>query len=641
VAQSLSPAVDLAWKIAIAESASADHPEILAEDIVIGICKLPSFDQEQVPASARAAVAAEVNKLSRLFSQFGIDPQAFYPKLRQRIHVPIPPEPPKHMQRSPAARAAFNRAAEDAGTGSITSLHLLAALIEPPDAPASKLLAEMGISAEAVRSAALKAAGVAPKAEPERPRAVEPEPPRSPEPKRAEAPEPEPVRAVEPRPPHTVDTSSPPAPEPRPAPAVEPEPARAVEMTADRGVEMSGSIAAAIDARVQPFASHPGGVHADELRRGIQLVIELARDFALAGSTDDLLARIQKQLESAFTAATSGAVTLMDADRLLLKAHWPRGMPRLSSTLARQAATQQRAFLWRQGESNSPLSMVGIGEACAMYAPMVDGTQVVGVLYIGSQAGPKAFGVDDLELLRAAAGQAGTAMRALRLQAEVRQLDSMRSSLLRQFSPRVAEKLSRESGRVRLGGERISPVTVLMSDVRGFTAASETMDPADVVDMLNEMFAAFVPTLFHHDATVDRFIGDAVLAVFGSPEPDEDQWEKAVKAALEMQASINRLREAWHARGLKSYQVGIGIHTGPALQGFIGSPERMDYTVIGATVNRASRHCDAAGPGEVLISKEVYERVYRQVVVEPRTVVSKHPETEPTLEAYVVTGLRS
>src|SRR5258707_14884839 len=165
----LSPAVDLAWKIAVSEAVATSHPTILAEDVMIGICKLPGFDQSQVPSATRDVVAAEVDKLTRLFTDFHLDPVAYYRKLRQRVAGESGPEPSASMNRSPAAKAAFEAAADSAGEGRTTSLHLLAALLSDPDSASVRLMAEMRVASEPLRRAALAAGwggGAAPEAPP-------------------------------------------------------------------------------------------------------------------------------------------------------------------------------------------------------------------------------------------------------------------------------------------------------------------------------------------------------------------------------------------------------------------------------------------------------------------------------------------
>jgi adenylate cyclase len=160
------------------------------------------------------------------------------------------------------------------------------------------------------------------------------------------------------------------------------------------------------------------------------------------------------------------------------------------------------------------------------------------------------------------------------------------------------------------------------------------MEPDEVVHMLNDMFHDLTPIVLQHGGTVDKYVGDAMLAVFGSPDPDERQWEHAVLAALEMQAAIRHLAEGrW--LGKPVFRIGVGIHTGPVIHGFIGAPERMEYTVIGSTINTASRYCSAAGPDEILISPAAFSRLHRDLEVEhpPRDIETKH---EGTLKAYLV-----
>jgi adenylate cyclase len=246
---------------------------------------------------------------------------------------------------------------------------------------------------------------------------------------------------------------------------------------------------------------------------------------------------------------------------------------------------------------------------------------------------PVTYTARDLKFLNVLASQAATAIENARLHQKILREELIRSNLLRQFSPKVADSMIRSRSHLQLGGERVAPITLLVSDVRGFTALSAKLDPAEVVYMLNRMFGSLIPIIFEHDGTVDKYVGDAILTVFGSPEPDDQQWTKAVRAGLEMQRAMRELGIGW--------QIGIGIHTGEAVHGFIGSSERMEYTVIGEAVNRVSRLCDGARGGEVVISRDVYEKAAHAVIVEaqPRVIKTKHPETETDLEAYVVVGL--
>jgi adenylate cyclase len=152
-------------------------------------------------------------------------------------------------------------------------------------------------------------------------------------------------------------------------------------------------------------------------------------------------------------------------------------------------------------------------------------------------------------------------------------------------------------------------VTVLYSDVRGFTGLAESLPPEAVAEQLSEYFAAMVELVFEHGGTLDKFIGDALLALWGAPLPLQDAADRALAAARDMQAELARLNVRWAAAQQPVLGVGIGLHYGEAFAGTIGSPRRLEYTVIGDVVNVAARLCEAAGAGELVLSETLQTRL--------------------------------
>lgn len=284
-------------------------------------------------------------------------------------------------------------------------------------------------------------------------------------------------------------------------------------------------------------------------------------------------------------------------------------------------------------------SLTRLGTQSALYAPLVWKEETLGVIYAENASDGAAFSENDPNLLMALANIAALFINHQVIQTRAACEKELLEAFLRPLPPMVAERMRKNRGRLRPGGEWVKPVTILFSDLRGFTVFSARQRPDDIVELINEMFGEFNKILIKNQAIIDKYVGDAILAVFGSPEPDQDQWEHAVQAALEMQQVMPSLAERWKKRGLPALETGIGIHTGEVVHGFVGSAERLEYTVIGDTVNQASRYCDGAAAGEIVISREVYQYVHHMVKIRSKIIRSKHPETEPDQDAYVVVGL--
>jgi adenylate cyclase len=158
----------------------------------------------------------------------------------------------------------------------------------------------------------------------------------------------------------------------------------------------------------------------------------------------------------------------------------------------------------------------------------------------------------------------------------------------RYVPPQVIDELLKKPDAVPLGGRR-QEVTVLFSDIRGFTSYSEGLPPEEVVKRLNEYFAVMCEVIFRHGGTLDKYLGDGIMALFGAPLPAADHARRALLAAVEMLERLGELNRAWEKRGEGTFQIGIGINSGPAVVGNIGSPRRLEYTAIGEAVNLASR----------------------------------------------------
>ena len=386
-------------------------------------------------------------------------------------------------------------------------------------------------------------------------------------------------------------------------------------------------------------ASLPSEDDGNMAARQLKIVCDLPFCFATKTTLDTLLPAIVDQLVEILPNAESWALVLRDADSdaILLKAYHYVQRIYLSETLLRRAMAECKAFIWKKStDVDLSGSLVQSGIEVGMYAPLVWQGEALGAICAGAHNAETVFSDEDVKLLVVVGQFAAMAVATHRLQEKLRQESVIKSNLLRQFSPKVANHMLTHRGRLRLGGQR-GEVTILMSDIRGFTQMAHDMDPDDVVEMLNEYLRVLVPIIFANNGTVDKFMGDAVLAIFGSPELDPKHHENALKAAVEMQQAVTKLNESLEKRRAPYRHFGIGLHCGEVVHGFVGTSDRMEFTVIGDAVNRVSRYCAAAAEQEILISPEMHQHVWRMVETEEATITTKH---EGNLVAYRVKQLK-
>ncbi len=333
-------------------------------------------------------------------------------------------------------------------------------------------------------------------------------------------------------------------------------------------------------------------------------LLEVDRASLLVQEGDTLVPRVSREARRAGDATPAGPV--------------PR-------SIAERAVEERVAILTDDAPSDARFtgqSVVVQQVQSAMCVPLLGHeATVLGVLYVDNRSITHLFDEADLDFLVAFAGLAAVAIENTRFAERLQREAVVRSSFERYFTPQLAARIAADPHAVRLGGER-RRVAVLFADIRGFTARAESLPPEEVAALLNEYFTAMVECVFHHGGTLDKFIGDALMAQWGAPIARRDDADAAFQAALDMQASLDELNEEWVARGWPPLGMGVGISVGEAFAGNIGSERRLEYTVIGDTVNVASRLCGHAEAGEILLTEAA-----RSALSEPRAFDPGEPLT--------------
>lgn len=279
-------------------------------------------------------------------------------------------------------------------------------------------------------------------------------------------------------------------------------------------------------------------------------------------------------------------------------------------------------------KSSESLRLSGIRSA--MCAPLIYKDKVFGLFYVDCLTKLWAFSKDELNIFSVVAAEAAISFDNARSHEELSRRVIERQALERFLSSAIVERILINPDQVHLGGDN-QTATILFSDIRGFTRMSEKMEPQQVVELLNEYFTEMTDLIFENGGTLDKYLGDGIMAVFGAPLTKPDDALRAVKTAQEMQKALARLNQDWEAVGKRSLKMGVGINTGPVTAGNIGSARRMDYTVIGDAVNLASRLCANAAGGQVLISESTYRNVETKLSarrLEPILVKGKETPVE-------------
>ena len=365
-------------------------------------------------------------------------------------------------------------------------------------------------------------------------------------------------------------------------------------------------------------------------------------------STADLNTMFERILELALknVPAQRGVICLFDEATGRVKPSCFRSSSgesrkmRISRTVINATLQMRRALLVADAGVDSRFaeaaSFKALAIQSAMCVPLICSGKILGLLYVDTANRLKPFDDVHLEVLTGLALFSAVALEQARLRDEVAREQKIRAKLSRYHSPAVVDQICSFATGGAAAGEMLAEernVTVVFSDLSGFTAASEKLSPPDVVKMLNRMFTRLAAAVFSYGGTLDKFMGDGMLAFFGAPLHYPDHQERAVRAALMMQQSVAELNADVPPE--QKILVRIGINSGPAVVGEMGSADRHDYTVIGDTVNLASRlESSVAKPGQVVLGPlmgEPLAHLFHLVKLSPVKVKGKELPVEPWL----------
>ena len=368
---------------------------------------------------------------------------------------------------------------------------------------------------------------------------------------------------------------------------------------------------------------------------------------------------IQGDLDALLTAIADVAIELLHADRVAILLMDPEsGQPKVrlvrtstgqtdevhvSESILSEVLSKQVGVLSADAGSDKRFggakSIMASNIRSAMCVPMLHTGEILGAIHCDTRLAVGIFKDADLDLFTTIASQAAVAVRNTVLLQRLQQETSTRVQFQRFFSPGVVDQIVGGNLRVNHRGE-LREITVFFLDIRGFTRMSEGMAPKDIVSLLNAFYSRMVPILFEHNGTLDKYVGDELMALFGTPQELDDAPLAAVTCAAAMRAELAVFNAEQEAAGAQTLKIGIGIHSGPALCGIIGSPKTRQYTAMGDTVNTASRLCSIAKPGEILISRATHDAVGPLLEVAQLPPIEVKGKREP-LEVFDVREVRT
>ena len=375
---------------------------------------------------------------------------------------------------------------------------------------------------------------------------------------------------------------------------------------------------------------------------------ELAR---AVGSELDLDKLLPKILEKAFelVGADRGVILLADDKGELTPRHVKTKSGKsdpnivLSKTVMAEVMNNKAAVLSSDATMDARFSgahsIIMQGIRSTMTLPLLYAGDLLGIMHLDSLFTSNAFTEKDLQICTGMAAQAAISIQNARLASRIEKEAQTRAQISRLIPASIVEQVVKGELVIERGG-RAQELTMLFSDIRGFTSSSDGRPAQEVVNTLNEYFEVMVDVLFKYHGTLDKFVGDEIIGLFGAPIALDDAPFKGVACAISMLEALSEFNRTRAAEGLAPIEIGIGINTGNVITGAIGSTRALQWTAIGDAMNVASRLVNVAQRGEIIISEDTYRHCVGRINAQPLQPVQVKG-TKDALRIYRVTGLRT
>ena len=306
----------------------------------------------------------------------------------------------------------------------------------------------------------------------------------------------------------------------------------------------------------------------------------------------------------------------------------------IGRTITRKVMRDRVALLSQDAASDEEFagvdSIVSQGVRSTICAPLVGESRVHGAIYADRLDPFAAFKPDDLELISAVAAQTAIAVENARAHERLAREEVARANYSRFLPEYVVKQMLENPDSFKLGGVG-QTITILFADIRGFTRISEHAAPEKIVNLLNRYFSAMTDIIFAHGGTLDKYLGDGLMALFGAPTTTPEDASNALNAAVAMQRRLLGINQELRQEGLSEVGVGIGLHTGDVIVGYIGSERRSEYTAIGDAVNTASRLESNAKGGQILISDATAKAARSRYKLHPRDPITVKNREQPVV----------